>query len=1725
MITRRLAAISGLTLVLALLLYPAPVHADYAIEQLDANHSEEELSLLAQSFTTIGSGYVTQIAVMYEMEFDDNELRVYSGVQSPNNPSAALYSQSNSTLECYNCWVTYTLSSPLYVDAAAQYTFELSGANLYYDDRDLYSGGVLLRSGVVSPTNDLRFRVQVVETGILSVGKSVEPSSAAPGGPITYTLTFSNPGIITATDVVLTDIVPISVSVQSVASSGAMITATPGITYEWAVQDLLPGQGGVITVVGSLSDTLPAWHVLTNTAVLAASNAPGVTDTVTLAVTAPDIEIYKIAYPDPVVAGEALTYTLLITNAGNAAAANISVTDTLPASTTLQAIDQTDSAAADFSGIFVNTAWVDDRPAVSGDERLQLANVALGLGSYASRVFDALNLSTWTSLAWHPWRPYWKPLPDNGLAESAYRQGNADMAGSRVLLHLDDATYPFANTSGVGPDGVCIDCPSSGATGRFNHALAFDGDNDSVIIPDTVDPVRYAIELWVYPTGTATDTSFVLRSSSVSGTADSYSHLLGVLDGKFAHLVNDGQTKVVTGTTDVLPNQWYHLVGTAESGGDIKLYVNGTLEGRLDGIGNLWTGGDQYHLGAGYGTPPTSFFQGRIDEVAIYTRTLSAGEVFDRYLRGALRATFDVRSCDDPACAGEVFGGGHSEQSNASTDLPSAALAVPDNRYFQYRVTLESDHADFSPHLDEVTVGPTHYAVRSADASCTAGGARAFTCTLPSLGVGNAFSVTAWANVDPSALGTIVNAAGVSSTGDTVPTNNLAHVTTTAVSHVALHVTKHDDWHGGSDPVNLGSPMTYTLQVHNGGPSQAWSVQLTDTLPIMVNDVLAPSGWSCAWAGSTVTCTTPGLPPDTWPEVRVLGDAPSTGVILVNSAWVTATGSLVLTNASTLSSTESTTVEPLADLSVFKSADPTPAAPGQTLVYTVTVANAGPYTATGIVVTDTLPSGLSGTPINTGPWACAPGSEVVCTLGTLQPGNQATFQITVTAPLSGLLVNQAVVRGGRTDTVPDNNRYALHTTVRPAADLVVTKTAHASSAVSGDPLTYTIVITNTGPTRAGAVRTTFTVANADPVSIPWQGRATPYPSAIALHGAPGRVEDITVTLDTIFHEYPADLSVLLVGPNGGNVVLMSNAGGGVDVAGVSLTFHDTGIPIPVSDTLTSAAVYRPTNYGIADALPEPAPAGPYGSSLSTFHGASPNGTWQLYVYDSVDGIGGSLGGWSLQITTRTTDTVTIGDTLPAGVTGVTVSGLPSEWDCTLTDAALDCTADSIARGASTVVTLTATAPVTPGVITNTAWVASTTLDPDPASNASTATVTVLAVADLQISKSVSPGNTVGVGEPISYTLTVSNAGPSLVASTVVVTDQVPIELIGVAASGMGWTCDLSAAPLLSCTLDTSLPVNGVASVLVNATAPNSIGLVLTNTAGVASRAVDPEPLNNSAWVSVTLVELPILGLRADNDSPTVEGNVTWLTAAIAQGTNVVFTWDFGDGDLPFSGNPVSHTYQLVGTYTAVVTATNSLGTAVTTTLVTVVEPSTYYIYAPLISQNYWPGPDLVVEDVDAAANSVQIVVRNVGATDIAQTIANEFWVDLYIDPLAPPTSVNQTWQHMGGQGVVWGVTQPALPLARGQALTLALTPAGGAYYHPSLSSISWPLAPGTSIYAQVDSAHAGTQNGAILESHEYVNGPYNNIAGPVASTALAQESRPANDERSGTDPPNLLPRP
>src|SRR5213075_975387 len=131
---------------------------------------------------------------------------------------------------------------------------------------------------------------------------------------------------------------------------------------------------------------------------------------------------------------------------------------------------------------------------------------------------------------------------------------------------------------------------------------------------------------------------------------------------------------------------------------------------------------------------------------------------------------------------------------------------------------------------------------------------------------------------------------------------------------------------------------------------------------------------------------------------------------------------------------------------------------------------------------------------------------------------------------------------------------------------------------------------------------------------------------------------VTATLRGLSHTFPDDIDILLVGPGGQKLLLMSDSGGGNGVNGTTLSLDDSAAPSLPDSTQITAGTYKPTNFDTnTDVFPASAPAEPYGSAFSIFNGLNPNGAWSLYVRDDdVNDTGSIAQGWSLAITTSNT---------------------------------------------------------------------------------------------------------------------------------------------------------------------------------------------------------------------------------------------------------------------------------------------------------------------------------------------------------------------------------------------------------------------------------------------------------------------------------------------------------
>jgi uncharacterized repeat protein (TIGR01451 family) len=217
--------------------------------------------------------------------------------------------------------------------------------------------------------------------------------------------------------------------------------------------------------------------------------------------------------------------------------------------------------------------------------------------------------------------------------------------------------------------------------------------------------------------------------------------------------------------------------------------------------------------------------------------------------------------------------------------------------------------------------------------------------------------------------------------------------------------------------------------------------------------------------------------------------------------------------------------------------------------------------------------------------------------------------------------------------------------------------------------------------------------------------------------------------------------------------------------------------------------------------------------------------------------------------------------VPSGATFVSAS--PTNANCVATSATLvTCSVGTLAGNGTgaRVINLTWRA-LAAGTISATANITADS-DTNLGNNTQNATTTVLAGADLRLTKTDSPDPVIG-GANLTYTLTAFNDGPNA-SGTLVLTDNLPGSSTFVSAAGTGWSCS-HVGGLVTCTRTGSLAVGASAPpVTIVARIDASTGFV-TNSASLSPAAgatADPDNSNNTATATTTV--LPGADVRIDS---------------------------------------------------------------------------------------------------------------------------------------------------------------------------------------------------------------------------------------------------------------------
>ena len=277
---------------------------------------------------------------------------------------------------------------------------------------------------------------------------------------------------------------------------------------------------------------------------------------------------------------------------------------------------------------------------------------------------------------------------------------------------------------------------------------------------------------------------------------------------------------------------------------------------------------------------------------------------------------------------------------------------------------------------------------------------------------------------------------------------------------------------GHTGVFTAGGTAVFHLAVSNaGGASTSGPVTVTDEFDGADFTVTAATGagWTCS-NGPTVTCRRADVlaAGATYPAIDITAAIDSGAPAnLANTASVDGGGDGDPTNNT---DTDVTGVIAQANLGLSKTVSPSRIAVGDTATYELVVANNGPATATGVTLSDPLPSGVDAVSVTTSRGTCD--DTVSCAIGRLAVGASAVVDVTVRGASAGTATNTAQVGADQDDPVSGDDTASATLDVVAAADLSIVKAAGADVVDVGGgpaPLTYTLTVHNAGPQPATAI--------------------------------------------------------------------------------------------------------------------------------------------------------------------------------------------------------------------------------------------------------------------------------------------------------------------------------------------------------------------------------------------------------------------------------------------------------------------------------------------------------------------------------------------------------------------------------------------------------------------------------------------------------------------------------
>ena len=661
--------------------------------------------------------------------------------------------------------------------------------------------------------------------------------------------------------------------------------------------------------------------------------------------------------------------------------------------------------------------------------------------------------------------------------------------------------------------------------------------------------------------------------------------------------------------------------------------------------------------------------------------------------------------------------------------------------------------------------------------------------------------------------------------------------------------------HAAANSVVPGSTIQFDFTYKNTGNQAAKGVVITETLPSFATfSAAANSGWTLN--GNILTFAVSGnvaagFSTGSAKLILGIGNVPAGVEQFSNTATISDDGSSGTdANLGDNTDSDSVTLDATPDLTLTKSDGRDGAVPGKNLTYTLSYANAGHQDATGVVLTDTLPTGTTFDPADNPGWVLN-GNTLTFTVGNVAAGANGTATLVLhTSPIipDGLtnITNTASIAHdgvGGADPTPANNTSTDVDVLAHAVDLTLAKHSTSSIVVPGGSITYTLDYTNAGDVAASGVVLTDTLpagTTFDPAANPgWVLNGNTLTFAVGNVAADGQG---TATLI---------LGIASAAAAGAEHIVNSAtiADDGAHGADITLTNNTSSVNV----TLNAAADLAVTKDGGGAAV---VPGGNLNYHFTYANSGNQHASGVAITDVLLNGLNFSAAdnpGWTLNGTTLT---YAIG-ALNAGVNG----------------------------SADLKLTVATSAPAGVTQFVNTANIADDgTSGPDAntADNTATATNPLTAHVDLGVTLTQDVTTTAPNGT-ITYTVHYSNTG-NQTAAGVVLTEMLPAGTTFQSPSG--WTAGTGGLYTFNVgSLAAGASGTQTFVVSVNPAAPAGQETV-ADTVSIGSSATDSDTTNNTATSSIPLTAAPELGVTQSASVGTlVRGqNVTYSFSYTNNGT-------------------------------------------------------------------------------------------------------------------------------------------------------------------------------------------------------------------------------------------------